>query len=279
MKRYLTLLLMLSCTTAYCQPKTATTKQSQYSVNLTFTPQLFINGPNVANDGVGSETIYTKNTGGYRVGLELERKSRRNGFVMDIGLTYSRQHQYIKVYFDDPDSRIANALKFKGLNTLDFSTTSSYSDFHFTAGYVFPIKKTKGWNAVVKAGVSVRVYWNNKATNPYIDIGIQKNDTQVLGIRGINVSLGGGSWTSVPEMECNIGLMKNTTYKYLKNISFGIEVGRAIAFADDRSPTARAEIQSYYSYNNGNKSTFSVDNYFAKDLAIGLKLSAGLWHK
>lgn len=257
-------------------------KANPYTLNITFTPQLFLNQPNIKNDGVTPEAINTKNTGGIRMGFEIERKSRRNGFVMNLGLTYSIQHQYIGVYFDDPEGRVANALKKYWLdNPIDFSSTSSYMDLHFTAGYIFPIRKLGGWNAVTKAGISMRKYLGVYYIIPYADIDIYVPTSQDvnLGIKGIDMNMGGGGGSYQWEMECYAGLRKEMNYKFLKNISFGIEAGRAVFIANGGSPTARATVKSYYSYNNGEKPILSVDRYLSKDIAIGLKLSAGFWYK
>jgi hypothetical protein len=281
MKGYTTTLLLLCCLVAYSQPKIAIPKKSQYSVSLTLTPQLFLTGMDVENDGIIPETISTKNTCGYTVGAEIERKSK-TGFLLNLGMQYGvKWHSitmgYQSLSFFDPS--IADALDKLGPQIEYYSGTSSYLKLRLMAGYVIPSKILNGCNIEVKAGISIRTYLTEYTGEYYRGLQFIKNDTIFISEVGNGYAHFGDnnlfqSWGKTAEGY--IGLRKELNTQYLKNISIGLEFTRNIFFKG-QSDARDVYVNSYYIY--GGSRPISSDRYSAKDFSIGLRLSAGLWHK
>jgi hypothetical protein len=266
MKGYITALLLLHCLMVFCQPIIKTSKKSQYSVNLTCTPQLLLNHANVENDGIIPETISTKNTGGYTVGAEIERKSK-TGFLLNIGLQYGMRHHsitmgYQSLSFFEPS--IADELDKLGPQIEQYSGNSYYWKLRLMAGYVIPRKILHGCNIEIKAGFSVRTYENNVTGEYYRGIQLQRNDTIFLSEIGNGYASFGGSdpfqswWKTA---EGYIGIRKELNTKYLKNVSIGLEFTRAIFF-NNQSDQYDVYVTSYTLY--GGSYPVSNDKYIQR---------------
>jgi hypothetical protein len=277
MKPYLILLLSFYHLTTNAQ--TRDIKKSHYTLNVTCTPQLFLNSCNVENDGKIPEAISTINTGGYTLGAEIERKNM-HGLLLSFGLQYGRQHHNITMGYENLsffDPSIATKLNTLGSFIEVHSATTSYINMSIVAGYVIPYKVLNGCNIEFKAGLSARFYLRGYNKPSYIGIQVLKNDTIFLSdVSNQNINLGDNfngepSWQK--GMEFYLGLCKNMHYRFLKNISIGFELTRAIS----SGASGWAEVQSYSLY-SGSK-PISTDYYQSKDFSIGLKFSAGLWCK
>lgn len=281
MIKYPTLFLLLCCLTTYSQTNVKTPKKNTlYTLNLTLTPQLYLNGINVENDGIAPEAISTKNTGGYTIGAEIERKSR-TGFLLNIGLLYGVRWHNITMGYEDLsffDKGVAEELK-KLETQKTYRGTSSYVKIRLMAGYIIPLKIAHGCNLEVKAGVSIRTYMTDLTADYYRGIQFERNDTIYISSIGSGYAHFGSrdrfqSWWKTAEGY--IGFRKELDTKYLKHISVGLEFTKAIFF-NGPSNNFDAYMDSY-SLNTG-ASPISTDEYISRDFSIGLRLSVGLWHK
>jgi hypothetical protein len=258
-------------------------KVSPYTFNLTFTPQLFFNGGNVENDGKLPETISTRNTGGYTLGAELERKGK-HGLILNAAIQYGKQSHditmgYQSLSFFDPS--VADQLTALGPVIKDYKASSAYINFRFMVGYEAPFTILNGCKIDIKAGVSTRFYVKGYSISPTLQIQLLKNDTLfVSDASEQNIRLGSTSTSPLSwnqDAEFYIGLCKNINGKFIKNFNVGIEVTRGLMI-NGESGSGSAYVESINLYKQ-TTDFVSVDKYEAKDFSIGLRLAIGLWHK
>lgn len=279
MKNYLFGLLLFFSFAANAQVESPIKKKASYTVNITATPQLFLNACNVKNDGIYPETISARNTGGYTLGLEIERKSR-HGLILNAALQYGKQYHnvtmgYQDISFFDP----SNADELKGLGPIitNFKASTAYVNFRMMIGYVLPFEILNGCKLETKVGGSSRIYIRGFQGGDDIIMNFVKNDTLFLGawVSRQSIRLGNDypPYSYSQTFEGYIGLCKNLNHKWLKNVSFGLEFTRSIT-AGQQSGNASAYVFSYTMYK---KEPISSDRYDGKDLSI--RMAVGLWHK
>jgi len=282
MRVFLILLLSFCWIDGYGQVEAIT---NSYSFNLTFTPQLYLNGVDIENDKVTPDGFSAKNTGGFTAGFEIERKSKK-GFVLNLGLLYSMRHYSLAMGYKNLDFFLPGAAE--QLNTLGpqieyYRGSIPYFKVRFMAGHVLPFRVLNGCNIEIKGGISSRIYIKRKAAKAeyYRGIVLIKNDTtydSVIGEGNFNFGATTSSQSYAIAFEWYIGLCRNLNTQFLKNINIGIEMTRALTI-NGRSTIGEGELRSYTLYDQDYSKPYSYDRYRAKDFSIGLRLSAGLWHK
>lgn len=276
---------MFCCFATYGQNgKNLKRKKSQYSVNLTFTPQLFLNSADIESDDIAPEAISTQNTGGYTIGTEIERRGK-NGFILNAGFQYGVRHYSLDMGYENISFFLPEAAE--QLNTLGpqiehYSGSASYFKFRLMAGYVIPFKVMHNCHIEVKAGLSVRLWQTIFEGSYYRGITLVKNDSIFQSVIG-DGSFRFGSTPSAQSFtysaEWYIGLCKSVNTRFCKNINVGIEMTRAINFDKTYGNTGYANMDTYRLYDKYPTNPYSQDRLIAKDFSIGLKLSVGLWHK
>jgi hypothetical protein len=263
--------------TSLCAAQTREHK-AENRINLTYTPQWYLNQSGVHNDGNYPDIISARNTTGYVAGLEYERVTK-GGIIMNIGVLYGRQSHDVDVtyksleFFDDMNQEQLKQIH----NEKNYSANVGYVGMKFMAGYRWTIPNTflKGWALEGKAGFSFRISTTESYENILWRIYYKRNDTLYItqfgqddASFGKKSTLGSMAWSHNADLY--LGLNKPVHWGFVKNISAGIAITHAVG-----KYKGIGSVQSL-TYNLRQK-VISEDEYRSQDFSIGLRVVVGLW--
>jgi hypothetical protein len=272
------ILFCLSLSASLCTAQTHKHK-AENRINLTYTPQWYLNQGGVFNDGNYPDIISAKNTMGYVAGLEYERVTK-GGIIMNVGFLYGRQSHDVEVmyksleFFDDMNQEQLKQTH----NEMNYSANVGYIGMKFMAGYrwIIPATFLKGWALEGKAGFSFRISTTQSNDNILWRINYQRNDTLYLTQFGQDVvsfgkksRLGSMAWSHNADLY--LGLNKSIHWGFVKNISFGITATYGIG--GKYKGIGNVESLTY----NLRQKVISRDEYRNQNFSLGLRFAVGLW--
>lgn len=284
-KRNLIILLFLLCQQTFAQENsTKKTATGTNRVNLSITPQLYLNRAGLNNDGNAPEVLSTKNTWGHNFGIDYQRTTRY-GLILNAGLYYGYQQYNVNIkyngfgFFDPRATEQLESLRVDTTFTSDFT----YGSLKLMIGYKWQLplsKTTKKWFLELKAGLSVRLNSGKyMKKSGYWSLIYDLNDS--LAVFALNVAnysvssevgrgpVWGPNWSQT--LNFHLGLCKEVDLAFIKDCSVAIEatyrlLGGSIGEAQSRTW-------------NINRKLISQDSYESKDFSIGLRLAFGLWYR
>lgn len=271
------ILFCLSLAASLCTAQTREHK-AENRINLTYTPQWYLNQGGIFNDGNYPDVISARNTRGYVAGLEYERITK-GGLIMNIGLFYGRQSHDVDVtyksleFFDDMNQEQLKQTH----NEKNYSANVGYVGMKFMAGYrwVIPATLLKGWALEGKAGFSFRIAKSGSSDNIIWRIEYNKNDTFYQTYFGDDAASFGKTSSATAwsyNADAYMGLTKALDWSFVKNLSIGLSVTYGINTGKYKG-LGDVSARTYNFY----RKLISNDEYRSQDLSIGLRFAVGLW--
>jgi hypothetical protein len=259
--------------------------EGEHRVSLTFTPQQYLNSINIRGEGQ-PQVIHTKNTFGYKLGLDYQRTTRY-GLIFGSGISYGSQRNIIDIVYSsdmswfDPYADHPEQLVGQQEAKLNYAFTSKYAALQLKAGYSFklPANWDKGWRVETTLGVTSRLYLNDPdVNNPEQDpswtwwrMMYEKGGQSYLSTFATEYGSFSDKGVSIlATAEAYIGISKAVNLGWLRNFSLGIEVSKSF-FHRGGSAYFDNYVKDFY----GKQVAHNV--YESKNLSLGIKMSVGLW--
>lgn len=263
-------------------------KKGNSNISVSLSPQYYLNGPNVQNDGILPDPIQTKNTFGWYVGVEFERVTRY-GFSMSAGLrTGVRRHSFsFTRNLADFDSTATSQLKDVVYNK-SFAKSLYYINPVISIGYQKQV--SKNWTVVAKAGLFITCYLNGFLDVGNVDLTYQTDDLSEIKderVLSYQVMIGepqrdlkNRRFSLLTELFGNtqdvgffyLGVTRPFHYKPIKSLSVGIEFSRTLYRDAIGLQWAEVKTRTHASSYDG-----SIDTYQDQCFSIGLRVGAQLW--
>lgn len=282
--RLFTIILCCFCNVAYTQNKgLAFVKDTkpENCINLSFTPQWYLNKGGVHNDGSEPEVISANNTQGYVIGIEYERVTKY-GLVINAGLHYGRQNHTVGINYRN--LKFFDSINQEQLGAANFNYTYKgdvgYIGWRYMMGCQWKLGKTflKDCKIELKAGIACRISVTENYQDGIWRFAYPRNDTLYITSFGNDGALLGrastlGNFLLSYNAELYLGLKKNISLLLMKHFSLGLLVTHS-GFGKDWGGVAFVHADS----KNFAGKVISQDFYRSQDFSFGVKMAVGLWY-
>jgi hypothetical protein len=266
--------LTLVCVSTFVFVST-TYSQKFSNINFSFVTQAFNNQVNIVNDNKDPNPISAQNTFGYSFFVGYQR-AYKSGIYWMVDLGYSTQNHNIS--FKRDLSNFDSTAK-QNLSGYTFNErivyNVSYINPRFFVGYSYTL--CKKMSLQIAAGYSKKIYNSSTyipekdfeklyALSYYTDDYNTFYNYSFLRISTYNFR------TNIDVFHAYFGSQLAVNYKYLKNLSFGIEFSKNISSPLYIYTLSWRQRGPYDDINN-----VSVDEYASKEYSFGIRITAGLW--
>jgi hypothetical protein len=246
---------------------------------LSYGQQYYFNKSYVQNDDKEPNPLRPHNTYGYNVGLNYERVTR-SGLLFNAGLQYGLQRHNVDFFVDlsNFDATAARNLRGAALNK-NISCNIQYAALQLMVGYIKEL--TPQWSVTGKAGFMLgKTYTSGRRETlindiQYID-DIDPLKSTIARVTVTDVLLGArkNEWSWAPStLEFYVGAVRTVNVRWLKSVALGLE-GSFSPFAGSGDFLM---IKTRNSVLINNNADVSVDKYYNRSRAIGIRLGLGLW--
>lgn len=278
------ILLLFTCTgQTFAQPKVSVRRKGEHSINLSFTPQWSLNKVgSIQHSGTdrNQQVLYPKNTFGHTFDLEYQRITRY-GLVFSIGLQTGAQRHDVGVHYNL--GYVDEDLPRMRITTIDnrYAITVRNVALRVMAGYCWQAPfGAKNWSLLAKGGITMRHYTNRFKDFTRWMVGYPKDDTlfiiKPVGYDGAYF----GSRTSFGSdfnyaFDLYLGVRKEVHLGFIRSLSAGIEATRIF---HGGSGSVNQTLDKFDTY-TGELISRGIYDYYSKDFALGVRITAGLWYR
>src|SRR5690606_23013099 len=248
-------------------------------INLSYTPQYFLNGINIDHDGISPDVLSTKNTGGYTLSLEYQRTTRYH-MIYGGGFLYSRQEHDVSVTYTTLDFFTSPGQPKLGYFYYGkhYKGVSANTGFRLFTGYRWenPLKGSTGWDIDGGIGLMLRLHLKGYEEQDASSLSYFREDPPTIFNRTLSVqSVQFGhdldnSWSWDENLEVYIGFSKNMSWYFIQDFNIGIVATHGLSKYGNGSV-------SVDTYQQELPQVRSTDQYNSRDLSLGLRLGIGLW--
>jgi hypothetical protein len=274
-------------TLLFCLSSSAFAQTKGYNrINFGFVQQYYFNKSYVDNDSkADSHPLHAHNTLGHNYVLEFERVTRY-GLILNAGFQYGVQHHDVDIIRDlsnfDPEA--INSLH-GSVYRENISATAHYIAPRLMLGYRKTLNNV--WSVTAKAGISRKMFLDGKiggspssvTVNYVLDDNTSYRSAGFLARQWIlgDPKYHNGRYfsTSINTYELYGGIERTLPYRYLKNISLGIEATLSTGF--NKLSGQFIQAISRDKWQQTDQTQMNVDWYNNKSCSIGLRIGVGLW--
>lgn len=266
-------------------------RTGQNLLNLSYTPQYYLNKSYIENDETLPNPLTTENTFGYNIGLEYQRVTRY-GLSLSGGVQYGQQRHSLSVNYDvtDFDPRGSISLSSGNNFSVKYDATLKFLSNRFMIGYVWPWQNEPNakWSLEGRLGWASKT-WFNKYTRATSYSVVYQDDinpnliytrrftaiTHNLGnaVSDDKININPSKNTYLQTLEFYLGVRRNLNFRWLKTLNIGLEYATTYYKNDVNHARYYAGVKSV----DVNGNVVSSDYYFDKNRSIGIRIAAGLW--